>query len=494
MRVILQGSVRHFAAAELMALLARNLHTGTFDADSGERRVRLFFREGRIAWGEGTSGNDAQAVMTDLVAWTDGNFTFLDAVSLPEGVTPLALDPIELAAEGARQNDENRKVLALYPDEQTFLRVVPQPQTDVISLKPEQFQILFTIGTGRSLAQLLTTLGRTALDLYPAVHALQTAGLIEPATAPEPAAPKPEPAAPPPPPPPPPPRAQEAAPPPPPPAPRPPEPINLSPVSQPPVAKASDAVTVLMPAVTPPEPVAPPPPPVAKASEPPPQPPVAKAPEEPPPPPPVAKAPEPPPPPPPVPPQAATPAAPAPEPAVPASEMVTRIEPIAAPPMAEHPFAKEPEPEPEDPDKTRVEPPPDPSTDANKGGKKKTTIRQRTMPIATLTSNEGMMFPLLEDESTIGRVRGNSVVIPDGSISSRHARVLRTADAFTIEDLGSRNGTFVNGDPIKESRSLKDNDMVRCGKVILTFNIAAVANAKEMTQPEVPLPRRKTKG
>ena len=115
------------------------------------------------------------------------------------------------------------------------------------------------------------------------------------------------------------------------------------------------------------------------------------------------------------------------------------------------------------------------------------------MPIATLTSNEGMMFPLLEEESTVGRVRGNSVVIPDGSISSRHARVLRTAEGFTIEDLGSRNGTFVNGDPIKEARPLKDNDMVRCGKVILTFNIAAVADAREVTQPEVPVPRRKTR-
>jgi len=200
MRVILQGSVRYFAAAELMALLAQPVHTGTFDADSGEKRIRLFFQDGKIAWGEGTSGNDVQALVTDLVGWTDGNFTFLDAVSLPDGVTPLALDPIELAAEGARRNAEDQKVLALYPDEQTYLRVVPQPQTDVISLKPEQFQILFTIGTGRSLAHLLTALGRSALDLYPAVHALQTAGLIEVATAPEPVAQTPEPVAPPPPP------------------------------------------------------------------------------------------------------------------------------------------------------------------------------------------------------------------------------------------------------------------------------------------------------
>ena len=466
MRVILQGSVRYFAAAELMALLARPVHTGTFDADSGEKRIRLFFRDGRIAWGEGTSGNDVQALMTDLVGWTDGNFTFLDAVSLPEGITPLELDPIALAAEGARQIAENGKVLALYPDEQTYLRVVPQPQSDVISLRPEQFQILFTIGTGRSLAQLLTTLGRSALDLYPTVHALQTAGLIEVTTAPESPAPAPEPVAPhpPPPPPPPPPAAKslEPVPPPhPPPPPPPPPPAAKAPEPVPP--PPPPAPKPPEPAVKAPEPVAPPPPPPAKAPEPVPPPPQ-----------PVAKAPEP----------------PSPPPQTPASEIATRIEPIAVEPMPEHPFAKEPEAE--DPDRTRREVDL-PQAEPVKGGKKKTT-RDRSMPIATLTSNEGMMFPLLEDESTVGRVRGNSVVIPDGSISSRHARVLRSAEGFTIEDLGSRNGTFVNGDPIKEARSLKDNDMVRCGKVILTFNIAAVANPKEVTQPEVPVPRRKTKG
>jgi FHA domain/Domain of unknown function (DUF4388) len=435
MRVILQGSMRHFAAAELMALLAQYVHTGTFDADSGDRRVRLFFQDGRIAWGEGTSGTDVHALMTDLVGWTDGNFTFLDAVSLPDGITPLALDPIALAAEGAQRIVADQKILALYPDPQTFLRVVPQPQTEVISLRPEQFQILFTIGTGRSLAQLLTGLGRTALDLYPAVHALQSAGLIEVATAPESAPPEPAP-----PPPPPPAKAREpVAAPPPPPAKRP-----------EPVAKA-------------PEPVAPPPAPASRVPDPPP---------------PQATPPPPPPPPKPV----------EPPPAVKASDAVTRIEPIAPEVMPEHPFAP---PDTEDSDKTRVERPAD---EQLKGGRKKTTVRQRTMPIATLTTNEGMMFPLLEDESSIGRVRGNSVVIPDGSISSRHARVMRSADSFTIEDLGSRNGTFLNGDPIKESRPLKDNDIVRCGKVLLTFNIAAVADAKEVTQPEIPMPRRKTKG
>jgi pSer/pThr/pTyr-binding forkhead associated (FHA) protein len=64
---------------------------------------------------------------------------------------------------------------------------------------------------------------------------------------------------------------------------------------------------------------------------------------------------------------------------------------------------------------------------------------------------------------------------------------------FAIEDLGSRNGTFVNGDRVTEKRPLADGDVVRFGKVLLTFNMAIETRAKDSTQPEVELPRRPAK-
>ncbi|HEX8170512.1 MAG TPA: FHA domain-containing protein [Thermoanaerobaculia bacterium] len=82
------------------------------------------------------------------------------------------------------------------------------------------------------------------------------------------------------------------------------------------------------------------------------------------------------------------------------------------------------------------------------------------------------IYPLLDDQCTIGRAADNSIAIADGSVSSNHARITRTDDGFFLEDLGSRNGSFVNGDKITAKRQLADGDLIRLGKIVLTFNIA----------------------
>src|SRR5688500_650560 len=63
----------------------------------------------------------------------------------------------------------------------------------------------------------------------------------------------------------------------------------------------------------------------------------------------------------------------------------------------------------------------------------------------SLTPDSGDTWPLVDNEYTIGRDDSNSIPVPDGSISSKHARLLRNERGFWVEDLGSRNGTFVNG-------------------------------------------------
>jgi hypothetical protein len=92
--------------------------------------------------------------------------------------------------------------------------------------------------------------------------------------------------------------------------------------------------------------------------------------------------------------------------------------------------------------------------------------------VGSLTQDSGEVFPLLDDEYLIGRDASNPISIADNSISSRHARIIRGSDGFFIEDLQSRNGTFVNGGKVTDRRLLANNDLVRIGKVILTFNLA----------------------
>jgi DNA-binding NtrC family response regulator len=60
--------------------------------------------------------------------------------------------------------------------------------------------------------------------------------------------------------------------------------------------------------------------------------------------------------------------------------------------------------------------------------------------------------------------------LPDKSISSQHALATCRNGVYSIEDLGSKNGTFVNEEPVKERRSLQHKDIVRLGQTILVYH------------------------
>jgi pSer/pThr/pTyr-binding forkhead associated (FHA) protein len=132
----------------------------------------------------------------------------------------------------------------------------------------------------------------------------------------------------------------------------------------------------------------------------------------------------------------------------------------------------------------REEPAPEPTAP-----QKKTIMRKRTL-VGSLTPDDrpDSVYPLLDAECTIGRTPDNGLAVPDGSVSSKHARILRTDDGFVIEDLKSRNGTFVNGERVADGpRKLSDGDLIRLGKMIMTFNVARETKAGETTEPEVRL-------
>jgi len=100
----------------------------------------------------------------------------------------------------------------------------------------------------------------------------------------------------------------------------------------------------------------------------------------------------------------------------------------------------------------------------------------------TADAPDGSIYPLIDDEYTIGRESTNTIVLKDASISAKHAVLTRTPEGWAILDLASRNGTFVNGEPVKDRRLLNDNDIVRLGKVILTFNIAGEIRPGDTTE------------
>jgi DNA-binding winged helix-turn-helix (wHTH) protein len=76
---------------------------------------------------------------------------------------------------------------------------------------------------------------------------------------------------------------------------------------------------------------------------------------------------------------------------------------------------------------------------------------------------------LAEGENVLGRDPDVTVWIDLNSVSRRHARVVVTDEVALLEDLGSRNGTLVNGEPVTSPRPLANGDRIKIGAASLVF-------------------------
>ena len=84
---------------------------------------------------------------------------------------------------------------------------------------------------------------------------------------------------------------------------------------------------------------------------------------------------------------------------------------------------------------------------------------------------DGREIPLQEGETIVGRDHLAGIRIPSESISRRHARIVVAQNAATIEDLGSKNGTWLRGEKIGEPRALQEGDSIRFGSITLTLRV-----------------------
>lgn len=86
---------------------------------------------------------------------------------------------------------------------------------------------------------------------------------------------------------------------------------------------------------------------------------------------------------------------------------------------------------------------------------------------------------LTDGENVLGRGADSLVWIDAQSVSRRHARVLVGSGVATLEDLGSKNGTFVNGKRLTAPIALRDGDELRIGSVPMTLKVFARPSSTE---------------
>jgi predicted component of type VI protein secretion system len=100
--------------------------------------------------------------------------------------------------------------------------------------------------------------------------------------------------------------------------------------------------------------------------------------------------------------------------------------------------------------------------------------------------NPGMTFDLTKEVMMIGRDITNDIVIGDAEISRQHARLTRTPAGFILEDLGSTNGSFVNGERIVAARALSAGNTIAFGEnVSLMFEATSPEAAPTVMSPAV---------
>lgn len=107
------------------------------------------------------------------------------------------------------------------------------------------------------------------------------------------------------------------------------------------------------------------------------------------------------------------------------------------------------------------------------------TIRERSGQVYT--------FHFDKPEVLIGRVKGNDVILPKQNISKRHTLVKSHAKRFIVEDLGSTNGTYVNGHRIATAVEVGPDDKVYLGDFVMNFtDLSDVGAVGAPDMPDIP--------
>jgi hypothetical protein len=373
MQTILEGSFDHFPADQVLTFFSLFSHSGTLDVVSNEKRARLFFDAGVVIHAESNAAGDVDEILRDLFIWLEGSFAFSPELVLPEGVKPAATDLRVVIEQGLQRASEWKSLLALFPTEDIGLRVIEEPKTGgMISLSPEELKILLKIGAGRALGRLLTDMQRPALQLYPIVHRLESAGLLERIAAA--------------------PLGKDLVP-----------ELTLTVRS----FGAAEALTVsrdLEVSATP----------VTLVNV-----------------------------------DCQTRALAAGETgAADAEADAPPRPPTHSSPLEVGVFAT-----------SLVEP----MTDGKEIGE------AWLEPVFLITVSDGARYVLEDSVYSVGRDANSVIRINDASVSSNHARIVRGESGYAIEDLGSRNKTYVNGELLTTPRILANDDIVRVGKVIFTY-------------------------
>ncbi|HEY8207538.1 MAG TPA: FHA domain-containing protein [Myxococcaceae bacterium] len=110
--------------------------------------------------------------------------------------------------------------------------------------------------------------------------------------------------------------------------------------------------------------------------------------------------------------------------------------------------------------------------------------------VCTAGPKSGQEFPLVQQEVVIGRATDNAISVPDTSVSRKHLKLRKTTSGWVAMDLGSGNGTLLNGELIADETVLGNGDVLALGDTEFTF----VDEDNATDRREAPVRRPRSEG
>ncbi len=104
-------------------------------------------------------------------------------------------------------------------------------------------------------------------------------------------------------------------------------------------------------------------------------------------------------------------------------------------------------------------------------------MQESAVPILVVQEGQlaGKRWTLNKREFIIGRGEDCDIMLPDRQVSRHHFRVVRDDDGYNVEDLGSKNGTYINGAPVRGSMQLQDGDEIQVALSVRLLFVGAEA-------------------
>src|ERR687896_1049884 len=87
------------------------------------------------------------------------------------------------------------------------------------------------------------------------------------------------------------------------------------------------------------------------------------------------------------------------------------------------------------------------------------------------SDGERRSFSIARDITVVGRREDCDLRIPLGEVSRKHCRIVRDGDSLRLEDLGSSNGTYLNGTRVEREATLNPGDSIQVGPVVFVLQI-----------------------